>query len=54
MDEDKKKSVDGNAASEPASKSINEILQNIVSRVKNEESTVHRGYSRMHHRHSRS
>ena len=34
--------------------STNEILQNIVKRVQNEKKNLHAGYSRMHHRHSRT
>ncbi len=33
---------------------ISDILKGIFKRVKDEKKTTHHGYSRMHHRHSRS
>jgi hypothetical protein len=47
------KAVLRDAVSKLALKPTNEILRNIAKRVQNERKTLHAGYSRMHHRHSR-
>jgi len=48
------KAVLRDAVSKLDLESTNEILQNIVKRVQSERNTLHAGYSRMHHRHSRT
>ena len=48
------KAVLRDAVSKLALKSTNEILRNIAKRVQSERNTLHAGYSRMHHRHSRN
>lgn len=47
------KAVLRDAVSKLALKPTNEILRNIAKRVQSERNTLHTGYSRMHHRHSR-
>lgn len=48
------KAVLRDAVSKLDLKSANEILQNIAKRVQSERKTLNAGYSRMHHRHSRT
>ncbi len=50
----KERAVLRNAISKLVLDPTNEILRNIAKRVQSERKTLNAGYSRMHHRHSRT